>query len=105
MWSGRNRFLFNLGLFAPSFYRTSTDNVTKRFFNLKRCRLSQAKTGPKSDIGGSVNNNINNNGSEKKLSLFARFKAMYRDYWYVLVPVHVVTSCGWFGGFYQLSKR
>ncbi|KAL1123847.1 hypothetical protein AAG570_001618 [Ranatra chinensis] len=29
---------------------------------------------------------------------------MYRDYWYVLLPVHVVTSCGWFGGFYYLAK-
>ncbi|KAK7864287.1 hypothetical protein R5R35_009545 [Gryllus longicercus] len=41
---------------------------------------------------------------EKKLSIFQRFKKMYRDYWYVLVPVHVVTSMGWFGGFYYLAK-
>jgi len=39
-----------------------------------------------------------------KLSLFARFKQMYKDYYYVLVPVHIVTSLGWYGGFYQASK-
>lgn len=41
---------------------------------------------------------------EKKLSLYQRFKHMYRDYWYVLVPVHLVTSAGWFGCFYYLAK-
>ncbi|KAF2903711.1 hypothetical protein ILUMI_02468 [Ignelater luminosus] len=39
-----------------------------------------------------------------KKSLLQRFKEMYRDYWYVLVPVHLVTSAGWFGGFYYLAK-
>jgi len=39
-------------------------------------------------------------GPVQKQSLFQRFKSMYKDYWYVLVPVHVVTSLGWIGGFY-----
>lgn len=42
---------------------------------------------------------------EEKLGLFARFKQMSKQYWYVLLPVHVVTSCFWFGGFYYLSSR
>ncbi|KAJ8973490.1 hypothetical protein NQ317_018763 [Molorchus minor] len=29
---------------------------------------------------------------------------MYRDYWYVLVPVHLVTSAVWFGMFYYMAK-
>lgn len=41
----------------------------------------------------------------EKLGLFARFKKMYKEYWYVLLPVHVITSAGWLGGFYYLSKR
>lgn len=40
-----------------------------------------------------------------KLGLFARFKLMYKKYWYVLLPVHCVTSIGWLGGFYYMSKR
>ncbi|XP_044267548.1 protein FAM210A [Tribolium madens] len=42
--------------------------------------------------------------NKKKPSLFQRFKQMYKDYWYVLVPVHLVTSAAWFGGFYYLAK-
>uniref|UniRef100_A0A1B6L6X1 DUF1279 domain-containing protein n=1 Tax=Graphocephala atropunctata TaxID=36148 RepID=A0A1B6L6X1_9HEMI len=41
---------------------------------------------------------------EPKLSLYQRFKAMYRDYWYVLLPVHLVTSAAWFGGFYYMAS-
>lgn len=41
----------------------------------------------------------------QKLGLIARFKQMYRDYWYVLVPVHLVTSIGWFTSFYYMAKR
>lgn len=40
----------------------------------------------------------------EKLTLFQKFKRMYRDYWYVLVPVHLVTSAAWLGGFYYLAK-
>uniref|UniRef100_A0A182QBP3 DUF1279 domain-containing protein n=1 Tax=Anopheles farauti TaxID=69004 RepID=A0A182QBP3_9DIPT len=39
----------------------------------------------------------------EKLGLFARFKKMYKEYWYVLVPVHCLTSVMWFGGFYYAS--
>lgn len=42
---------------------------------------------------------------QEKLSIFKRFKQMYRDYWYVLLPVHLVTSVGWFGGFYYIAER
>uniref|UniRef100_A0A182IQM9 Uncharacterized protein n=1 Tax=Anopheles atroparvus TaxID=41427 RepID=A0A182IQM9_ANOAO len=40
---------------------------------------------------------------QEKLGLFARFKKMYKEYWYVLVPVHCLTSVMWFGGFYYAS--
>lgn len=41
----------------------------------------------------------------EKLGLFARFKKMGKDYWYVLIPVHVVTSLGWLGAGYYTSVR
>lgn len=55
---------------------------------------------------GSEKSTEKNGDSPKaeKLSLFQRFKQMYRDYWYVLVPVHLVTSAAWFGGFYYLAS-
>lgn len=40
-----------------------------------------------------------------KLGLFARFKKMAKDYWYVLLPVHVASSSIWLIGFYYISKR
>lgn len=41
----------------------------------------------------------------KKMGLFKKFKQMYRDYWYVLIPVHVATSTCWAGLFYYVAKR
>ncbi|XP_017788851.1 PREDICTED: angiotensin-converting enzyme-like [Habropoda laboriosa] len=36
----------------------------------------------------------------KKQSVFQKMKQMTKDYWHVLIPVHVVTSLGWVGLFY-----
>lgn len=44
-------------------------------------------------------------GVEEKLSMTAKFKKMYKEYWYVLLPVHIATSSIWLGGFYYLSTR
>ncbi|XP_045459137.1 uncharacterized protein C18orf19 homolog A [Melitaea cinxia] len=41
---------------------------------------------------------------ENKKSLIKRFKQMYKDYWYVLLPVHMTTSAIWFGGFYYCVR-
>jgi len=43
--------------------------------------------------------------AQKKMTVVQRFKAMLKDYWHVLIPVHVITSLGWFGGFYFLATR
>merc|ERR1712061_200506 len=41
---------------------------------------------------------------KKKTGIVARFKQMFKDYWYILVPVHVATSIVWFGCFYFMCK-
>lgn len=48
-------------------------------------------------------NRTGGNEPEKKPSLYQRFKLMYKEYWYVLLPVHIVTSACWLGGFYYLA--
>lgn len=48
---------------------------------------------------------IGNNDGDKKLSIFQRFKLMYKEYWYVLLPVHIGTSACWLGGFYYMAIR
>ncbi|KAJ8729266.1 hypothetical protein PYW08_000847 [Mythimna loreyi] len=40
----------------------------------------------------------------KKQGVIQKFKVMYRDYWYVLIPVHVATSIFWFGSFYYIVR-
>lgn len=42
---------------------------------------------------------------EKKLSMFQKIKKMWKEYWYVVFPVHLVTSAVWAGGFYYLVQR
>lgn len=59
----------------------------------------------KSDTKSAAMADVDLFGEASKLGLFAKFKLMYKKYWYVLIPVHVVTSVGWMCGFYYLSKR
>ena len=35
-----------------------------------------------------------------KVSSFTRLKQMIKDYWYIIVPVEIVTSIGWYGAFF-----
>ncbi|KAG8184247.1 hypothetical protein JTE90_019486 [Oedothorax gibbosus] len=44
-------------------------------------------------------------GQDQELSLFQRYKKMLREYWYILVPVHMATSAIWFGGFYYAATQ
>lgn len=37
---------------------------------------------------------------DKSSSIFQRFKNVAKKYWYIVLPVHVVTSIVWFGLFY-----
>ncbi|XP_055352438.1 protein FAM210A-like [Paramacrobiotus metropolitanus] len=41
----------------------------------------------------------------KKVTLWTKFKDMYKKYWYVLLPVHGVLCVTWYGGFYFLASR
>jgi len=41
---------------------------------------------------------------KEKEGIVKRFKQMAKDYWYVLIPVHICTSVVWFGGFYLMAK-
>lgn len=43
--------------------------------------------------------------STQKLSVFAKMKQMTKDYWHVLIPVHVITSIGWIAIFYITIKK
>lgn len=42
---------------------------------------------------------------DKSISLYQRFKKTFRQYGKVLIPVHLITSCIWFGTFYYASIK
>ncbi|KAF3425537.1 hypothetical protein E2986_08218 [Frieseomelitta varia] len=41
----------------------------------------------------------------KKLSVFAKMKQMTKDYWHILIPVHIITNIGWIVIFYVAIKK
>ena len=41
----------------------------------------------------------------KKPSIFQRMKQLTKDYWYILIPVHIATSIGWVSIFYVAVKK
>jgi len=48
--------------------------------------------------------NIKIEEKQETPGVIKKFKQMWKDYWYVVIPVHIVTSIGWYGGFYLLIK-
>lgn len=90
---------------TDSFSLRSNETFYQNSFILNKRNFSN-KTGEKSKIGNEKEQKIAENvDPNKSLGLFARFKQMSKQYWYVLLPVHIATSCCWFGGFYYLSSR
>lgn len=90
------RFLAN-----NSFCRNSI--LTKPLIDLKQLKFLSISYRQCTSQNGQ--NKCPQDDEPKKLGLIQRFKEMYRDYWYVLVPVHVATSAVWFGSFYYAVRR
>lgn len=78
---------------------------SRRLFSTKKSADHTNKSDTKSAATTATDVSDDLFGEASKLGLVAKFKLMYKKYWYVLVPVHVVTSVGWLGGFYYLSQR
>ncbi|BFG01957.1 uncharacterized protein DMAD_01592 [Drosophila madeirensis] len=108
-WSGRNRDL------APPQWTTTPATrylASPWLFTRNRslCHKSAQPTPApvaspsKTDSKASSTTATDLFGDAANMGLFAKFKHMYKQYWYVLIPVHCVTSVAWFGGFYYLSK-
>lgn len=41
----------------------------------------------------------------EKQTIFQKMKQLTKDYWHILIPVHVVTSIGWASMFYAAAKK
>lgn len=58
-----------------------------------------------SDFKRKSENDCQEPQSQKKVSIFQKMKQMTKDYWHILVPVHIVTSIGWVAIFYTAVRK
>lgn len=58
-----------------------------------------------SDIKQSSQNDCQKPQTEQKLSVFQKMKQMTKDYWHILIPVHILTSLGWVAIFYTAVRK
>lgn len=58
-----------------------------------------------SDLKQSSEGDCQKPQTEQKLSVFQKMKQMAKDYWHVLIPVHVITSIGWVAIFYTAVRK
>ncbi|KYN06359.1 Angiotensin-converting enzyme [Cyphomyrmex costatus] len=58
-----------------------------------------------SDSKQSSDDNCQKPQTEQKLTVFKKMKQMTKDYWHVLLPVHVITSIGWLTLFYTAVRN
>uniref|UniRef100_A0A915IQ81 DUF1279 domain-containing protein n=1 Tax=Romanomermis culicivorax TaxID=13658 RepID=A0A915IQ81_ROMCU len=91
-------------------------NLIQRFNDLPSSLPPPSPTNPLNKKEGTTAENGKNNfqqptngksttdGNDSgKLSIFKRFKILWKKYWYILIPVHLITSTVWLGCFYYLS--
>nr|XP_033333533.1 uncharacterized protein C18orf19 homolog A isoform X1 [Megalopta genalis] len=84
---------------VPLFNRITTNQLPYRY-NIAKCSI------PVTHYCGSKQTDKNVPAYQpQKLSIFAKMKQMTKDYWHVLIPVHVVTSIGWVAVFYATIKN
>lgn len=58
-----------------------------------------------SDVKQSSKDDCQKSQMEQKVSVFQKMKQMTKDYWHILIPVHIVTSIGWVAIFYIAIRK
>ncbi|XP_023242423.1 protein FAM210A-like [Centruroides sculpturatus] len=93
------------GLLFRQMRITSNDiRICSQVFQYQISRTLENKPKHKLEKEEELAENANEEKEEKKMSLVQRYKTMLKEYWYVLIPVHVATSLVWFGSFYYVAK-
>uniref|UniRef100_A0A1A9UHQ2 DUF1279 domain-containing protein n=1 Tax=Glossina austeni TaxID=7395 RepID=A0A1A9UHQ2_GLOAU len=89
-------------LLAPTFKLQNFNALNK----CKRCWFGTKNPDQanKSDTKSAAVNEVELFGDGSNLSQFQKLKLMYKKYWYVLIPVHLITSTCWIGGFFYMIK-
>ncbi|XP_029165808.1 angiotensin-converting enzyme-like [Nylanderia fulva] len=58
-----------------------------------------------SDIKQSSEDDCQKPQTQQNVSVFQKMKQMTKDYWHILIPVHIVTSIGWVAIFYLAIRN
>lgn len=97
--------LFTRGIFRQISFKNQYNSILCNNHYIKyKLKYSGAATQLKFYSTAEKGSNSGNDDDTSKLTLFQKFKKMYREYWYVVVPVYLVISPLWFGGCYYLIK-
>ena len=88
--------------YKKNYLNTFTINNSRNFFwKTNNNNKTNVENTNKIDDGG----NNSATPEQPKLGIIARFRKMYKEYWYVLIPVHLITSTVWIGSFFYLAQR
>ena len=79
-------------LHRQSFY--SLDALSRRNAELSRPQVPVSKMCPLISFARAMSSS-GPESPEQKTGVVKKFKQMFKDYWYVLIPVHVATSVVW----------
>lgn len=94
-------------------YRTASHNSLNLVNHVLSCQRSFKQNVNKggiisayySDLKPSPASDGEKSQTAQKVSIFQKMKQMTKDYWHVLIPVHVVTSLGWVAIFYTAVRK
>ena len=75
-----------------SFY--SLDALSRRNTELSRPQVPPSKMYPLISFARAMSSS-GKDSPDQKTGVVKKFKQMFKDYWYVLIPVHVATSVVW----------
>lgn len=82
---------------------TAYTPINQKFVNDRYCNF-ESESRIRKYTTENFNKNVNES-CEAKPTLLQRMKQMAKDYWYILIPVHVATSIVWFSAFYIAAKN
>ncbi|XP_077542071.1 uncharacterized protein C18orf19 homolog B [Haemaphysalis longicornis] len=72
----------------------------------KYCTKSNSRADQNRDVASTLDTGAEPKKDEvveERLNVFQRYKKMFKEYWYVMLPVHIATSIVWFGSFFYLA--
>lgn len=73
-----------------------------RWISTSSCSFAPGKTSPG---GASPGQDDTDPLQDQSMGLAQRFKRTFKQYGKVMIPVHLLNSCMWFGGFYYAAMK